>query len=574
MSAQQPTPTDPSRHLVDVQGLSITFGAGRNSLTTAVDGLDLRIEPGESVALIGESGSGKSVTARALLGLVDGGAGGGAEVTARRFDLGGRSMLTGAGRLTSARRRWRGIRGRDTGFVLQDALTALDPLRPIGREISDALRLHTRLSPADRADRVGQVLADVGLGPGVASMRSGELSGGMRQRALIATALVAQPRLLIADEPSTALDATVAAGIMDLLTRLRREHHMAQLLISHDLAVVGSAADRVLVMHQGRVVESGPTRDVLTNPRHHYTQMLLDAVPAGKPRGTRLCPGPAPDAAPARSVSADGADPVLRAHGLSKSFDRPAPGAGRERFTAVDGVSLEVAEGTTLGIVGESGSGKTTTARLLLGLTEPDAGRVELFGRAWAGTSGSGHHVREAERRDRRHQLGAVYQDPLSSFDPRWTVGALLADALSRGRTARAGRYMGRIQELLGLVGLSPELSGRHPRTLSGGQRQRVAIARALAPEPRVIVCDEPVSALDVSVQAQVLDLLDDLQRELGLTYLFISHDLAVVQHVSDSLVVMREGRIVESGPAADVFAAPQHEYTRALLAAAPTLPA
>lgn len=600
-------------YLVDIQGLTITFGGAPalrwpQQRTTAVGGLDLRIAPGESVALVGESGSGKSVTARSLLGLVDGGRASNATVTATRFEVAGQNLLTGAGHLTSSRGLWRGLRGSTIGFVLQDALTSLDPLRPVGREIADALRLHTRLSPAERTDRVREVLTDVGLDPAVASMRSGQLSGGMRQRALIASALAAEPALLIADEPTTALDATVAASVMDLLARLRSEHQMAQLLISHDLATVAGAADRVLVMREGTVVEAGPTETVLADPQHEYTRMLLDAVPTGKPRGTRLSPAatsasgmtarasggvvphqPAPDsplpltgAAALTSPTASAPALAIRAAGLTKTFARPTRSGGTEAFTAVDGVDLEVPEGTTLGIVGESGSGKTATARMLLGLTDPDAGTVELFGEPWAGEArrsearpsetGHGQMVREATRRARRHQLGAIYQDPLSSFDPRMTVGALLADAVSHGRTTRAARHAARIRELLELVHLAPELAGRHPRTLSGGQRQRVAIARALAPGPRVIVCDEPVSALDVSVQAQVLDLLDELQRELGLTYLFISHDLAVVQHASDSLVVMRGGRIVESGPAAEVFAHPQHAYTRALLAAAPRL--
>ncbi|WP_309080482.1 ABC transporter ATP-binding protein [Zhihengliuella sp.] len=559
--------------LVDVAGLTVRFGAGE----PVVRGLDLRVAAGECVAIVGESGSGKSVTARALLGLADSGAagpGGRARVHTDRLRIRGRD-LRGA---TAAE--WRRVRGGEVGLVLQDALVSLDPLRTVGRHLDDVLRLHTDLGPANRALRARELLADVGLSPATADQRAEQLSGGMRQRALIATAIAAGPGLLIADEPTTALDATVAARVMDLLARLRRPSATRPggtglLLISHDLAVVSSVADRILVMRDGEVVESGPAAQVLGSPQHEYTRLLLAAVPAGKPRGTRLTvtepapqspSGPSPmRSAPAPSVPSSGRmppAPALSARGLTKTFLRDgAP------FAAVDGVGFELPAGRTVGLVGESGSGKTTTARLVLGLAEPDAGEVSLFGERWVGPG-----LRERDRRPRRAQLGAVYQDPLSSFDPRADVGALLADAATGGRSRNARRHRERIRELLDVVGLPEGVAARHPRALSGGQRQRVAIARALAPGPRVIVCDEPVSALDVSVQAQILDLLDDLQERLGLSYLFISHDLAVVRHVSDHLLVMQGGRIVESGPAEDVFADPRQEYTRQLLAASPTL--
>jgi len=589
MSAPEP--------LVDVRGLRLSFGRGE-----VVSGLDLRIDPGESVALVGESGSGKSVTARALLGLA-GGRGSRARVRADEFRIAGHDLRGRDGRVSDSPARWRRLRGGELGLVLQDALTSLDPLRPIAREIDDALRLHTRLSHTARAARVRELLAAVGLagdGTDVGALRPGELSGGMRQRALIAAALSGAPRLLIADEPTTALDATVAARVLDLLAELRAGDPpappgMGQLLISHDLAVVSRVADRVLVMRAGKVVESGPTAEILADPHHGYTRMLLAAVPAGKPRGTRLGPGSATDsgagtgtaarvespapgpragaaAPPGTARPAASEPPALAASGLVREFTAPDASGRARAFRAVDDVSFSLAAGTTLGIVGESGSGKTTTARLVLGLLTPDAGTVDLFGTPFAGDRGDGRDVAEAARRPRRPQLGAVYQDPLSSFDPRMPVGALLADAVSGGRTRRTGPHRARIRELLEMVGLEAGTAARHPRSLSGGQRQRVAIARALAPSPRVIVCDEPVSALDVSVQAQILDLLDDLQRELGLSYLFISHDLAVVRHVSDRLLVMRGGRVVESGATEQVFAGPQHEYTRALLAASPDL--
>ncbi|GAA1354899.1 ABC transporter ATP-binding protein [Arthrobacter rhombi] len=538
--------------LLRVEGLDVGFGG-----TTVVRDVSLQIGRGECLALVGESGSGKSVTARSLLGL----AGRDARVTARTLDFDG-TDLSGAGQ-----RAWRRLRGSRIGLVLQDALVSLDPLRTVGREIDDALRLHTALSPTERAAKVAGLLESMGLDAADAGRRAGELSGGMRQRALIASAMALDPDLLIADEPTTALDAEAQAQVLDLLGGLRAGGS-SLLLISHDLAVVSAVADRVAIMRDGRILEQGPTKQVLRAPEHEYTRMLLRAVPAGRPRGTRLTgptgglvtgqdmqEGHQPEPAPSTG------GPVLEARNLIRTFD--IPGAGT--LHAADQVSLRIDAGSTLGLVGASGSGKSTTARLLLGLDVPESGTVELFGEPWV-------PLPESVRRPRRTQLGAIYQDPLSSFDPRRRVGAILADALSVATTGSAPAGAADPAGLLELVGLDAALAARHPSTLSGGQRQRVAIARALAPGPRVLICDEPVSALDVSVQAQILDLLDDLQSRLGLGYLFISHDLAVVRHVSDDLAVMRAGRIVESGPTEQVFADPQHEYTRALMAASPSL--
>jgi peptide/nickel transport system ATP-binding protein len=535
--------------LLDVAGLSVGFGG-----TTVVNGVSFRLDRGECLALVGESGSGKSVTARSLMGLTARpGAAERTTVTADTLRLGGRDL----GRL-HATRSWRRVRGTEMGLILQDALVSLDPLRTVGREIEDSLRLHTDLGGRERAARVRALLESVGLDASVAGQRSGQLSGGMRQRALIASAIALDPPLLIADEPTTALDATIQAQVLDVLGGLRRRGS-AMLLISHDLAVVGSVADRIAVMRDGRIVEQGPAGQILSAPEHPYTRMLLRAVPAGKPRGTRLAASAGGAGAPAstrpRAVPEDG--PAVEAITLRKSF----VGGDLRPFDAVSDVRFALAPGRTLGLVGESGSGKSTTARMVLGLAAPDAGEVRLFGEPWSA-------LPESARRPRRPAIGAVYQDPLSSFDPRFTVGGLLADALSAGRTARTRSRLAAIHALLDLVGLDRSLAARHPRTLSGGQRQRVAIARALAPEPRVLVCDEPVSALDVSVQAQILDLLDGLQERLGLSYLFISHDLAVVRHVSDDVAVMRAGRIVEQGPTEEVFTAPAHPYTRRLLAA------
>ncbi len=554
--------TEPVLHIAN---LRVAFGGA----APVVDGVSLSLAPGECLALVGESGSGKSVTARTVLGL----AGERATVTADALDLRGRSLLD------LPDRAWRGIRGREVGLILQDALASLDPLRPVGREIADALRLHTSFGPRQRGDRVLDLLRSVGMPePELrARQRSGELSGGLRQRALIASAIALDPPLLIADEPTTALDTTVQARILDLLGDLRAAG-TAILLISHDLAVVRGIADRVAVMAEGRIVETGPVRDVLEHPREEYTRRLVRAVPAGKARGERLSPDlpsipqPAPGSAeahpatPPKAASGTGsaaapAAPLLAGRNLTRAF-RGTDGAQR---VAVQDASFELRAGETLGLVGESGSGKTTLARLALGLLEPDAGTVALDEQPWS-------PLPERERRTRRSLVGAVYQDPLASFDPRLSVGQILADALSDGRHRRPARVAGGIESLLASVGLAPSVLPRRPLHLSGGQRQRVAIARALAPRPRVLICDEPVSALDVSVQAQVLDLLDDLQRRLGLAYLFISHDLGVIGHVSDRVAVMSEGRIVETGPTADVLAAPRHPFTRALLAAAPTL--
>ncbi len=550
--------------LLHVEGLEVGFGG-----TDVVHDVGLEVGRGECLALVGESGSGKSVTARALLGL----SGRAARVNVRRLEFDGTALHA------ATPRQWRRLRGTRIGLVLQDALVSLDPLRTVGREIDDSLRLHTSLTPAARGRRVVGLLESMGLEAGDAGRRAGELSGGMRQRALIASAMALDPDLLIADEPTTALDAESQAQVLDVLAGLRAGGS-SLLLISHDLAVVSSVADRVAIMRDGRIVEQGPTTEVLSRPEHEYTKMLLRAVPAGRPRGTRLsvpAPEPAADVAtetspaPAAGIAADtdtgtSADRplVLEARNLSRTFTLK----GGEGFRAVDDVSLRVEAGRTLGLVGASGSGKSTTARILLGLEEPGGGTVELFGESWV-------PGKEASRRPRRPLLGAVYQDPLSSFDPRRRVGAILADALSTRGDASGSEGAwgaGDPASLLELVGLDPALAGRHPGTLSGGQRQRVAIARALAPGPRVLICDEPVSSLDVSVQARILDLLDDLQARFGLGYLFISHDLAVVRHVSDRLAVMHQGRIVEAGATEDIFADPQHPYTRALLEASPTL--
>jgi peptide/nickel transport system ATP-binding protein len=535
--------------LLEVAGLTVAFQG-----TRVVDGVSFTLQRGECLALVGESGSGKSVTTRTLVGL----AGYDAHVHADRLRFDG-TDVTGF-----TDRTWRRVRGARIGFVLQDALASLDPLRPVGREIAEPLALHTTLSRAERAARVRELLESVGVPePEVrAAQYPHQLSGGLRQRALIASAIACDPDLLLADEPTTALDATVAVQVLDLLGSLK-DNRSGLLIVSHDLAVVARLADRVAVMKDGRIVEAGTTDAVLQDPQHPYTRALLAAVPSAHAKGTRLStverptvPAPAPVLDPA-----PGGAPVLAAVGLRKSF----PGPDGVARVAVEDVSLTLRAGETLGIVGESGSGKSTTARLLLGLETPDAGEVLVDGTDWSALT-------PEERRTHRRRLQIVYQDPLSSFDPRYTVDRVVGEALGVAGYPRGIRRRDRTVELLELVALDAGYLGRRPLELSGGQRQRVAVARALAAEPEVIVCDEPVSALDVSVQAQILDLLADLQARLRVAYLFISHDLGVVYHASDRVLVMRDGRVLESGDVRTVFADPQHDYTRELLAAIPRL--
>lgn len=533
-----------------VEDLTIEFDG-----QSVVRNLSFVLEPGKTLALVGESGSGKSVTARSLIGL----AGAGARVTARTLSYDGHDLLG------LSERGWRELRGKGIGFVLQDALVSLDPLRPVGKEILEVLETHRWGDRRSRAERVIELLEKVGVPePRLrARQRPDQLSGGLRQRALIASALALTPGLVIADEPTTALDATVQAQILEVLQDIKARGD-SLLIISHDLAVVAQLADEVLVLRHGEVVEQGPMEQVLRDPRHAYTRSLLDAVPAEHVRGTRLSPERSTGAVQPRP----GVDsPVLlRASRLGKRYVGP----DQQSRQVVDDVGFELRAGRTLGIVGESGSGKTTVARIVLGLLEPDAGDVTFLDWAWAG-AGSGR-VEEKARRVYRRDISVIYQDPLSSFDPRWSVGQVLADALDVAGIA-AEQQPARIAQLLHQVRLPAELVTRRPLQLSGGQRQRVAIARAIASNPKVIICDEPVSALDVSVQAQVLDLLADLQAELGLAYLFISHDLGVIRHVSDEVLVMRHGKVVESAEVETLFQSPQHEYTRRLLGAVPRLP-
>lgn len=545
--------------VVEIQNLTVDFGRGFHKRRVVRD-VSLSIRPGECLALVGESGSGKSVTARTLVGLT----GHGAQV---RADL---QTFHGTDSGGWGERQWSKVRGKDAGLILQDALSSLDSLRTIGKEVGEVLRLHNLLPPAERYARVIELLRSVGVpDPEVrAGQYPHQLSGGLRQRALIASAIAAGPGLLIADEPTTALDATIAAQVLRLLGDLK-DTSTGMLVVSHDLAVVAHLADRVAVMRHGEIVEEGPTETVLQDPQHSYTKALLAAIPSASSRGSRLTgaqgtlgkpvddliPGPADETTPAER------EVLIDVDRITKTY----PNVGGAVRTAVDGVSFTLRKGDTLGIVGESGSGKSTVARIVLGVETPDTGLAMIGGQSWA-------EHREQKNRRARRSVQMIYQDPLHSFDPRKTVRQVIGQAVAAAGVSRADRDA-RVRKLLDLVGLDEDKISSRPIELSGGQRQRVAIARALAAEPEVIICDEPVSALDVSVQARILDLLADLQQRLGLSYLFISHDLGVIQHMSRDVLVMKDGAILEQGPVAAVFDAPQHDYTRQLINAIPQLP-
>ncbi len=513
--------------LVSVSNLSVSFPG---SPTPAVDGVSFTIAAGECLAIVGESGSGKTQTARSLLGLTPDIA----HVSAEQLtiaDVDTRSL---------SERAWRQLRGAVVGLVSQDALVSLDPLRRIANEVAEPMQVHETLSRAQQRERVLELLQKVSIPQPEVRARQypHELSGGLRQRALIASALAAGPALLVADEPTTALDVTVQAQVLALLGELKASG-LALLLISHDLTVVQNLADRVAVMKDGRFVEVADTSTLFAAPTHEYTRQLLRAATEVR------------SAAPAGSANPI----VLSARGLVKSYRR----AG-ERFRAVDGVSFDVPAGSTVGIVGESGSGKTTLAKLLLGIEKPDGGDVIVHGESWS-------TLPESRRRAHRGRIQVIHQNSLDVFDPRFSVKKILAEAVALEGTSRK-RRASRIAELMDDVALDLVLLTRRPHQLSGGQQQRVAIARALARRPEILVCDEPVSALDVTVQAQVLDLLAGLQRSMGLAMVFISHDLAVVRGLSHQILVMKDGVVVEQGEAEELFARPQHPFTKQLLAA------
>ncbi|MBQ0964622.1 ABC transporter ATP-binding protein [Streptomyces sp. RK23] len=538
--------------ILDLDDLGVVFTTETGPVQ-AVRGVSLHVAPGETLALVGESGSGKSTVALAAMGLLSG--------NARAT---GRAVVDGTDIVGADEERLSGLRGSTVSMVFQEPATALDPLTRVGKQIAEVIRNHRRVSAADAAERAVELLRRVGIPEPEQRARAYpfQLSGGQRQRVVIAMAIANEPALLIADEPTTALDVTVQAEILDLLRRLAEETGTGVLLVTHNMGVVADFADRVAVMYQGAIVETGPVEDVLLRPSHDYTKRLLSAVPrlsvaeaGGAARADEQADGPgadAPGAAPA-------GQPAVELTDVSVVFGR-----GKQAVHALKGVSFAVHPGETLGLVGESGSGKSTASRVALGLIAPTAGSVTLFGADLART-------RARARRALRAGIGVVLQDPVASLDARMTVGECVAEPLRIHRRKLSGREReALVAAVLDRVRLPREVARRTPRELSGGQRQRVSLARALVLEPRLLVADEPTSALDVSVQEAVLEVIGELQEELGFACLFVSHDLAVVQQFARRVVVMRAGRAEEQGLTSATLLHPETDYTRRLLAAVP----
>jgi peptide/nickel transport system ATP-binding protein len=524
--------------LLRIRGLEISYGD-----TPVVHGVDLDVRRGHRVAVVGESGSGKSTTAAATIGLLPGTG----RVTAGTIEFAGEDV-THAGE-----RRLRRLRGREIGLVPQDPMSNLNPVARVGRQIAETLVTHGLARGRAARERAVELMTEAGIPDAARRARQypHEFSGGMRQRVLIAIALACEPQLLVADEPTSALDVTVQRQILDHLERLTAARGTSLLLITHDLGLAAERADDVVVMWRGRVVETGPAAQILRDPQHEYTRRLVAAAPSVATSRSRAVP-----VAPVAQAAA----PALEVTDLVKTYRVRGQ---REPLRAVDGVTFSVTDGTTTAIVGESGSGKTTTARMVLGLEQPTQGRIAIAGRSFAGAD---RRTRRAIRRD----LQPVFQDPYGSLDPVLPVERLIDEPLRVFGIGDAASRRGRVAELLDHVALPRAAAQRHPAELSGGQRQRVAIARALALAPKLVICDEAVSALDVLVQDQILELLTQLQRDLGLSYLFIAHDLAVVRLIAHDVLVMRRGKIVEHGSTADVFDSPRADYTRALLDAIP----
>ena len=546
--------------LLRLHDVAVSFGD-----VEAVRGVGYEVHSGEVVAVVGESGSGKTVTAMSLLGLLP--------PTAK---VSGRAELAGRDLYTMTPAELRAVRGGDVGMVFQEPMSALNPVFTVGDQLVEAIRTHRELTAAAARERAIELLGLVGLPAPRERFRAypHELSGGQLQRVVIAMAVANEPKLLIADEPTTALDVTVQAEILELLRDLRSRLGTAILLITHDMGVVADLADRVVVMHDGRVVEQGTAASIFSEPAEDYTRQLLGSVVSlsstantGLERALSadIEVGPGHVAAAEHPATASVPDvpaenPLLRLTDLSVTY------RGRFRAIAVraaEGVNLHVGAGEVLGLVGESGSGKSTVARAVTGLLAPTAGSVHIG-------DADITRVRGRAAKALRRRIGVVFQDPLSSLNPRTTVGESVATPLRLHKAVRSSEVDGRVAELLSSVQLSPSLAGRYPHELSGGQRQRACIARALALRPDLLAADEPTSALDVTIQARVLDLLRDLRREFGFACLFISHDLAVIEQLADRVAVMHRGHVVEQGPTKEVLTAPAHPYTQRLLSAAP----
>jgi peptide/nickel transport system ATP-binding protein len=550
--------------VLKIEGLSIAFRTAEG-LRPAVTDMSFEIAPGEILGLVGESGSGKTLMSLAVMGLLPPNA----VVTAGRVLDQGTDLL---GLPPEALRR---RRGAEISMIFQDPIASLDPLYRCGDQVIEAILLHEPIGRRAARARALELFERVRLPDPARAMRAypHELSGGQCQRVMIAMAIVCRPRIIIADEPTTALDVTVQRQVLDLLRELNREVGAAILLITHDLGVIAQTADRVAVMYQGRMVEEARTADLFARPQQPYTRGLIGAMPQGRQApGQGLTTVAAAAAGTTRAIALrtppdPSAPPLLEIRDLDKSYRVPGglvPGARTVR--AVDGVSLSIWPRETLGLVGESGCGKTTLSRLIMRLSEPDSGQMLFAGRDIT-------HLSPKAMVPLRREISMVFQNPYGSLNPRQTVEELVGAPLIIHGEGDAASRQARVARLVEHVGLPRAALSRYPHEFSGGQRQRIVIARALALNPRLVICDEAVSALDLSVQAQVLNLLADLQAEHDLAYLFISHDLSVVEHVSDRIAVMQKGRIVETGPAEAIFAAPRDPYTRALLSAVPRIP-
>ncbi len=551
--------------VLSVKDLSVSFGAGRSE-TRVVHDVSFTLRQGQTLALVGESGSGKTITGKALLGILPKGA----RVTMGMAHLVAENSVDVSGPnepgpecdlLHMTRKELRDVRGRRVSMIFQEPMSSLSPLHTLGAQVMEAVRLHTTHRGAEAQARCLHMFEEVGFPDPRRAFNAYpfELSGGLRQRGMIAMAMVCRPQIMIADEPTTALDVTTQAMVLDLINRLQAETGMAVLMITHDLGVVANMASSVVVLRKGEVVESGPARAVIGEPRHGYTKALVAAAPI------------IPEMVPVKGLHDPEITPIMRARNLSKTYITRGSGLSQKtmEIQALSDVDVTIARGETVALVGESGSGKSTVANLLLRAERPDDGaEIEFCGR-----DGLKQDIARLEGnalKAFRRRVQVVFQDPFASLSPRMPVQDILTEPLRIHDVGNAAEQRDRAVELMRRVGLSPDHLRRYPHAFSGGQRQRICIARALALKPELILCDEPTSALDVSVQAQVLDLLREVKEDYGLSYLFISHDLAVVAELSDRVAVMRRGRIVEEGPVESLFSNPMHPYTKALIAASP----